>query len=63
MVAAVGEEEAPLSEYSPLVAALRVHRARARQWHDRLPDAAAGGASLQQFLWAMSVRRWHPIRR
>lgn len=54
-VPAVGAEEAELSEYSPLPAALGAAAAVASRWHERLSALASGGATLEQFEWALSV--------
>lgn len=54
-VPAVGAKEAALSEYSPLPAALQAAATAASQWHKRLNASASGGATLEQFEWALSV--------
>ena len=55
-VGSLGEEDAALAEYSPLVAKLRAHHGFAQHWYDELSSTSAGGATLQQFRWAVSVR-------
>lgn len=55
-VGSIGEEDAALAEYSPLLAKLRAHHGFAQHWHDKLQSTSAGGATLQQFRWAVSVR-------
>jgi hypothetical protein len=54
-VPTVSHQEAELSEYSPLSAAVRAGVALAALWHGRLSTAAASGATLEQFTWALSV--------
>lgn len=51
----LSEADATASEYSPLVAALRLQRQLADDWFARLAREATGSATLDAFDWALSV--------